>query len=86
MLWLTTLTGSTCFFVGFFISRLTVCQAVLFFLPSPGKFVFAILSLFQLILFVLLVFKLIVIHVDVKAAWHFYNGKCSLAVWLCQIL
>ena len=40
---------------------------------------------FSLILFIFLVFKLIVILFGVKA-WYFYYGKCSLAVWLCQIL
>ena len=34
---------------------------------------------FSLILFILLVFKLIVILFGVKAAWYFYYGKCSLA-------
>ena len=41
---------------------------------------------FSLILFIRLVFKLIVIVYGVKAAWYFYCGKCSFAVWLCQIL
>ena len=34
----------------------------------------------------LLIAILIVILVGVKAAWYFYYSKCSLAVWLCQIL
>ena len=40
---------------------------------------------FSLILFIFLVFKRIVILLTVKA-WYVYYNKCSLAVWLCQIL
>ena len=53
-------------------------------LLSSQKFLFAISSPFRLNFF--LVFKLIVILFGVKTLWYFYYGKCSLAVWLCQIV
>ena len=70
----------------FFILRLTICLVVnLFFFRRHENLYLLFHSRFSLILFIVLIFKLILIVFGVKA-WYFYYGKCSLAVWLCQIL
>ena len=68
----------------FFILRLTICQAIIFFLePLSRKFNLLFHPCLSLI-FLFLVFKLIVL-LGVKA-WYLYYGKCSFAVLLCQTL
>ena len=75
MLQLTTLIDLTCFV--FFILTLTICPLVNFvFLHRHENSYLLFHPRFSLILFIVLVFKLIVIFFGVKA-WYFYYGKCS---------
>ena len=87
MLWLTTLTSLICFFYSTL--RLTIFHVEFFFFfcfhPQENPYLL-FHPRFSLILFVLSVFKLIVLLAGLKAAWHFHYRKCSLAVWLSQIL
>ena len=66
--------------------RLPICQILDFvFLHRHKNSYLLFHSRFNLILFIFLDFQLTIIVFGVKA-WYFYYGKCSLAVWLRQIL
>ena len=61
----------------FFFLRLTICLVVNFvFLHRHENLYLLFHPRFSLILFLVLVFKLIVIIFGVKT-WYFYHGKCS---------
>ena len=65
-----------------FFLRLTICPVLNFvFLHRHENSYLLFHSRFSLILIIFLVFQLKIILFGVKA-WYFYNGKCSLAVWL----
>ena len=81
MLWLTTLTGLTCFFCFYFEIDNLPSRTFFFFHPRENSYLL-FHPRFSLILFILLFFKLRAILFGVKAARYFYYGKCYLAVWV----